>query len=198
MPPQGVESLLVRIRELQQGLQDELEEKRKEFRYRIEAGRVRFGAEMLARHRALRVSLLSFLRHPRPLFILTAPVIYALIVPLVLLDLFVALYQAVCFPVYGVERVRRADHVVVDRHQLAYLNGLQKLNCAYCGYANGVISLAREVAARTEQYWCPIKHAARVAEPHARYGGFADFGDAEAYRARQPALRADLRRVRGR
>ncbi|MCO8145159.1 hypothetical protein NHN26_07960 [Rhodovulum tesquicola] len=195
---QTVDTLLARIRELQQGLQDDLEEKRAEFRYRLVSGRARFEEEVLARHRALRVSLLAFLASPRPLFILTAPVSYALILPVVLLDLFVAIYQAICFPVYGIDKVRRGDHVVIDRHQLAYLNGLQKLNCIYCGYANGVLALAREVAARTEQYWCPIKHARRVGDPHALYGNFNDFGDAEGFRARQSALRSDLRRIRGR
>lgn len=189
-----IDNLLARIRELQQGLQDDLEEKRTEFRYRVESGRVHFETSMLARHHALRVSLLTFLRNPRPLVMLTAPVIYGLIVPLVLLDLAVAVFQAICFPVYGIARVRRRDHVVVDRHALAYLNGLQKLNCVYCGYANGVLSLAREVASRTELYWCPIKHARRVADPHARYGKFLDFGDAEGFRERQAGLREALKR----
>lgn len=193
----AVERMLARVRELQQSLQDELEDKRDEFRYRIERGRVRFEDEALRRHRALRVSVLSWLRRPRPLFILTAPVIYGLIVPLVLLDVCVWLYQAVCFPVYGIEKARRSDYVFIDRHQLAYLNGLQKLNCAYCGYANGLLAWVREVAARTEQFWCPIKHARRVAEPHALYGGFVDFGDAEGFHARQSGLRAALRKGRG-
>jgi len=196
--PQAVETLLARIRELQESLQEELDAKREEFRYRIVAGRVRFEEEVLARHRALKVSLLAFLASPRPLFILTAPAIYALIVPLALLDLFMAVYQAVCFPVYGIEKVRRGDYVFLDRHQLAYLNGLQKLNCVYCGYANGVIALAREIAARTEQFWCPIKHSRRLADPHAFYGNFTDFGDAEGFQARQHGLRRDLRRIRPR
>ncbi|MBK1635198.1 hypothetical protein [Rhodovulum adriaticum] len=191
--PQNVETLLAHIRELQDSLQDELEQKRDKFRYRLDRGRIRFESRALARHRALKVTLLTFLRNPRPLFILTAPFIYGLIVPLVLLDLCVALYQAICFPVYGIAKVRRADHVVIDRHQLAYLNGLQKLNCVYCGYANGVIAWAREVASRTEQYWCPIKHARRVADPHTRYGRFVDFGDAEGFQQAQPTLREDLR-----
>ena len=190
-----VDHLLARIRELQQSLQEDLEEKRAEFRYRFVAGKVRFEAEMLARHKALKVSVLSLLARPRPLIILTAPVIYALILPLVLLDLFVAIYQAICFPVYGIQKVRRGDYIVVDRHQLAYLNGLQKLNCVYCGYANGLLALGREVAARTEQYWCPIKHARRVAEPHALYGNFPHFGDGEGFHARQQALRDELRRI---
>jgi hypothetical protein len=93
--------------------------------------------------------------------VLTAPVIYAVIVPLVLLDLFVTIYQRVCFPVYGIPKVNRGDYLIFDRHHLAYLNALEKLNCAYCSYANGLIAYVREIAGRTEQYWCPIKHARR-------------------------------------
>ena len=60
-----------------------------------------------------------------------------MIVPFVLLDLFVTIYQAVCFPVYGIPKVERRTYLVFDRHHLAYLNALEKLNCAYCAYANG-------------------------------------------------------------
>jgi hypothetical protein len=45
----------------------------------------------------------------------------------------------------------------------------------------GAIAFVRQVASRTEVYWCPIKHARRVLGPHPHYQGFADFGDAEAY-----------------
>jgi hypothetical protein len=117
-----------------------------------------------------------------PLVVLTAPVIYSLIVPLVLLDLFVTIYQAICFPVYGIPKARRRDYLVFDRSHLAYLNMLEKLNCAYCSYANGLIAYVREIAGRTEQYWCPIKHARRVIGAHPRYALFEDYGDAEGYR----------------
>jgi hypothetical protein len=50
----------------------------------------------------------------------------------------------------------------------------------------------REVAARTEQYWCPIKHARRIVSAHERYHGFADYGDAEAYHGELEALRNEL------
>jgi hypothetical protein len=126
------------------------------------------------------------------LVVLTSPFIYGLIVPFVLLDLMVVIYQAVCFPVYGIAKVRRADYVFIDRHQLGYLNALQKLNCVYCGYGNGLIAFVREVAARTEAYWCPIKHSRRVADPHSFYPGFAGFGDDAAYQARVEAQRAAL------
>ncbi|WP_135503831.1 hypothetical protein [Roseovarius aestuariivivens] len=176
-----VDSLLTRIRQLQDELEEEFRQQRERFRYSFRNGRVVFEAEMKARHRELRVRLWAFLRQARPMVILTAPVIYSLILPFVLLDLFVTIYQRVCFPVYGIERVRRADFIRVDRHHLAYLNGLQKLNCIYCGYCNGLIGYVQEVAGRTEAYWCPIKHAARVGAHHAYYAQFVDYGDAERF-----------------
>jgi hypothetical protein len=104
-----------------------------------------------------------------------------LIIPFVALDIFVSVYQAVCFPIYGIRKVPRSDFIAIDRQHLQYLNGLQKLNCVYCGYCNGVISWVREVAARTEAYWCPIKHARSLAGTHGYYADYADYGDAEAF-----------------
>jgi hypothetical protein len=186
------ERFRMRLRDLKAELEEELAEGREEFRYRIERGKVVFEAEARARQRAARERLLSFLARTRPLMVLTAPVIYAMIVPLAFLDLAVTLYQHVCFPVYDMPRVRRGAYVFIDRHQLGYLNGLQKLNCVYCGYANGVVAYAREVAARTEQYWCPIKHSRALPDPHDRYPGFVAFGDAESFRKRLEAQRAGL------
>jgi hypothetical protein len=191
--PSPVERLKEAIRTLEAELDADLSERRAALRYRIERGRVTFDREVLARHRELRVRLGEFLAAARPMVILTAPVIYALILPFAILDLCVTLYQAICFPVYGIVRVRRADHIVIDRQHLAYLNGLQKLNCVYCGYCNGLTSYVREIAARTEQYWCPIKHARRTAGPHDRSAGFVDYGDAEGFRDRSQPLRDDLR-----
>lgn len=179
----AIARLIIRIRELEGELETELKAKRDKFRYRLEGKRVIFEKEIRVRHRALRMGLLRFLRESKFATIATAPVIYSLVVPFGLLDLMVALYQLICFPVYGIPRVPRARYVVIDRHRLAYLNGIEKLNCVYCGYANGVIAWVRAVAARTEQYWCPIKHA-RPAQPHDRYPEFLDYGDGEGYHER--------------
>lgn len=191
MPP-TYDDLTRRISELEDALETELAEKRRKVRDRLDRGRVIFDRQVRARHRAAREGLTSFLSRTRPLVVLTAPFIYVLIVPLVLLDLSVSLYQAVCFPVYGLPKVPRRDHIVIDRQHLAYLNGLQKLNCIYCGYANGLIGWVREVASRTETYWCPIKHSRPVNGPHRRYHRFVEFGDERAFRDDVPALRQSL------
>lgn len=177
-----------RIRELEAQLDAEMARRRAELRIGLEHGRIAFEQELLRRHREMKTALSVYVLNARPLVVLTAPVIYAMIVPLVLLDLFVTIYQAVCFPIYRIEKVRRADYFVFDRHHLAYLNALEKLNCAYCSYANCLIAYVREIAARTEQYWCPIKHARRIAGSHPLYLEFDDYGDAESYRRRLAAM----------
>lgn len=173
--------ILDSIRALQEELEAELRRRSAHFRYQLENGRVVFEQGVRARHRAFRVRMGTFLSRARPLVLITAPVIYAMIVPFVILDLFVTIYQRVCFPVYGIERVNRGDFIRIDRHHLAYLNAVQKLNCVYCGYANGLIGYVQEIAGRTEAYWCPIKHAARIGAHHAYYAQFVDYGDAEGF-----------------
>jgi hypothetical protein len=188
MNPQ-VAALIDKMRSLEAELEAELAKHRAELRVGLEKGRAIFEDEILRRHRELRTRLSAYILAARPLVVITAPVIYSMIVPLVLLDLFITVYQAVCFPVYGIPKVRRRDYLVFDRHHLAYLNALEKLNCAYCSYANGLIAYVREIASRTEQYWCPVKHARRLIGAHAYYAAFEDYGDAEGYRRRLEELR---------
>lgn len=162
----------------------EFAKRREELRFRLENSRIVFEEEVLRVQRAIKVGLARYIRDAHPLVALSAPVIYSLIVPIMLADLWVIAYQAICFPVYKIPKVRRRDYLIFDRHHLAYLNTLEKINCAYCSYCNGAIAFIREVASRTEVYWCPIKHARRVLGPHPHYQGFADFGDPEGFSAK--------------
>jgi hypothetical protein len=81
-----------------------------------------------------------------------------MIVPLVLLDISMEIYHRICFPLYGIDYVNRKEYIKIDRHRLSYLTGLEKINCAYCGYANGLMHYASIIAGETERYWCSIKH----------------------------------------
>ncbi len=183
------ERLAAARRDIEAEMEEQLAAQRERFRYTLHRGKVRFERDIRELQRRYRVGLLKYIRGARLGYVLSAPLIYGLIVPLVFLDLAVTLYQQVCFRIYKIPLVRRSDYIVVDRHHLAYLNGLEKLNCVYCGYANGLIAYAREIAGRTEQFWCPIKHARRAADPHDRADVFFDYGDAEAYRSRLQELR---------
>ncbi|WKA28229.1 hypothetical protein [Bradyrhizobium roseum] len=179
-----LDTLMEKLRSVEAEIEVELVKRREELRFHFEKRRIVFEQEVARLHKALKTRLSRYIIEANPLTVLTAPVIYSLIVPIALLDLSVMAYQAICFPVYRIPKVRRRDYLVFDRHHLAYLNAIEKFNCAYCSYANGAIAFIREVASRTEVYWCPIKHARRVLGPHPHYQGFADFGDAEGFRAR--------------
>lgn len=191
---QRMQDLVTEILRLQKELEQEIESRREALGWHLHERFVKFEQDIASEHRRLRLGIGRFLAQSSLANFLTSPVIYSLIIPFALLDLWVSLYQHICFRVYGIPRVRRSAYVVFDRHRLAYLNGIEKLNCLYCGYGNGVIAYAREIASRTEQYWCPIKHALRVDDPHRRYVQFLEYGDADGYRARLEDLRDHLRR----
>src|SRR5665647_3463899 len=177
-----LDALMARLREVQAEIEVELAKRREQLRFHLENRRIVFEKEVLRIHRELKTRATRYLLDANPLMILSAPVIYSLLVPIALVDLWVMAYQAICFPIYGIPKVRRRDYLVFDRRHLAYLNIIEKFNCAYCSYGNGAIAFVREVASRTEVYWCPIKHARRILGPHPLYQGFADFGDAEGFR----------------
>ena len=181
--------ILEEIRELEKSVQEEIRRKEEEFQYKIRKGKVIFENGVVRFQKTFSRGLFRYLISARPLNVLTAPVVYAMVIPSLIIDLCVSLYQLICFPVYGIPRVRRRDHFILDRHYLKYLNFIEKVNCDYCSYFNGLASYISEVAARTEQYWCPIKHASGKARPHSRYHLFLDYGDAKEYRTRFEALR---------
>ncbi len=178
-------------RELEQELDRLLQEKRAEFSYQLRRGRVVFEKNIRRLQRQQRTGLWQYLTQASLLTVLTAPIIYAMVIPIAIVDLTFTLYQQICFRVYRIPLVRRRDHIVIDRHHLPYLNAIEKLNCVYCGYGNGVIAYAREITARTEQYWCPIRHARRTADPHHRMEKFLDYGDAKGWQEKLPQLRKD-------
>jgi hypothetical protein len=188
-----LDTLMEKLRSVEAEIEVEMAKRREEMRFHLENRKIVFEQEASQVHREIKTSAMRYLIDVGPLVILVAPVIYSLMIPMVLLDLGVMAYQAICFPVYRIPKVRRRDYLVFDRHHLAYLNAIEKVGCAYCSYANGLAAFFREVTARTEVRWCPIKHARRVLGPHPHYQGFADFGDADAYRAKIDAMREGAR-----
>jgi hypothetical protein len=184
-----IEELIQTLKSIEEEMESEFRKKREEFRFTVEEKRVRFAEEVILQGRTLKIGLLRYLREAHPFNVLTAPVIYTGFIPPLCLDLFVTLYQTICFPVYGIPKARRGDYMVFDRGDLPYLNAMEKFNCFYCSYANGLAGYFREVAARTEQYWCPIKHARRIRNAHQRYPRFFEYGDAESYRKGLERLR---------
>lgn len=110
---------------------------------------------------------------------ISMPFIYMMIIPAVILDVFITIYNLTAIPLYRIPRIKRKDHFIYDRQYLDYLNVLQKINCLYCSYVNGLFSYASEIGARTERYWCPIKAAHNPKSYHSFYKDFADYGNPE-------------------
>ncbi|MBT4146561.1 MAG: hypothetical protein HOE45_06735, partial [Gammaproteobacteria bacterium] len=133
-----LDEILDRLRITQQELEAEIErllkDKRELFHYSLRRGKVVFELSIRRLQRQQRAGLWSYLRKAPIAHILSSPVIYSLIGPLLLLDISISIYQHVCFRIYGIPRVNRSQHIVIDRHRLPYLNAIESLNCVYCGY----------------------------------------------------------------
>ena len=189
-----IRRLLAQMAALEEELRVALHEQDTNVLFQIKEKRIEFEQSIKEAHRLLKTGFFRWLVTNRPQNLITGPIIYGMIIPLLILDLFVSFYQATCFPIYGVAKVRRADHIVFDRQQLEYLNFIEKFHCTYCAYGSGLIAYVHAIVAKTEEYFCPIKHARKIAGAHARYARFLDYGEAEDYEAKLEKFRAGLAR----
>ena len=187
-----VRHLLAQMAALEEDLRLALHEQEDGVLFQIKGKRVEFEESIRQAHIRLKTGFFRWLVAFRPQNLVTGPIIYAMIVPLAILDLLVSFYQATCFPIYGVAKVSRTNYFVYDRRHLEYLNFIEKFHCTYCAYGNGLIAYAAEILARTEEYFCPIKHARKILGTHARYARFLEYGDAVDYEARLEAFRVGL------
>jgi hypothetical protein len=189
---QKINELIQEIKKLEEELSLEIQKKEKEFYYKVQGKKIYFEETARQYQKTLVTRLHTYLLEAPLLNILTTPIIWSCMVPAVFMDLVISIYQAVCFPVYGIPKVNRNDFIIIDRHALPYLNLIEKINCVYCGYFNGLIGYVQEIAARTEQFWCPIKHARKTGTLHSRYQHFFEYGDAEAFKEGIEKIRRDF------
>jgi len=119
-----------------------------------------------------------FFRHT-----ISMPFIYAMIIPLILFDICLEIYHQICFRLYKISIVDRSKYIKIDRQKLEYLTRWERLNCAYCGYANGLMHYASVIAGETEKYWCGIKHAKDPNFiPPVHHKDFIEYDDEEGYK----------------
>jgi hypothetical protein len=187
-----ISDLLAQISTLEDELRTTLNEQEHRMFFELKGKRVEFEKSVRQAHRRLKTGFFRWLVLFRPQNLITGPIIYSMIVPMLMLDLCVSFYQFTCFPVYRVAKVRRADYIVFDRQHLAYLNFIEKFHCTYCAYGVGLLAYVAEIVSRTEQYFCPIKHAHKMLGTHARYARFLAYGDAADYAQRLEAFRCAL------
>lgn len=173
---------LEKIIRLENELENEIKKKNRKIILNYQERKIRFEESIREQQEKYKTRLLKYVFGARLRNVLVAPIIYAMVLPISFFDLAVSFYQHTCFRVYKIPLVKRKEYFTIDRQHLGYLNLLEKINCVYCGYGNGVAAYVKEIIARTEQYWCPIKHATRVKDPHSRYYNFFEYGDAEGYK----------------
>lgn len=192
----NIAKILAQMAALEDELRTALHEQESNMFFIIKGKRVEFESTIKAAHRKLKKNFFRWLVTNRPQNLITGPIIYSMIVPMVMFDLCVSFYQFACFPIYGITKVKRSDYMVFDRHQLGYLNFIEKFHCTYCEYGNGLMGYMSEILARTEEYFCPIKHAHKILGTHNRYNRFLAYGDAADYEAKLEAYRIGLGKVK--
>jgi hypothetical protein len=191
-----INQILIQMAALEAELRTAVHDQESRMLFQIKGKRVEFERSVREAHRKLKTNFLRWLVTDRPQNLITGPLIYSMVIPLLMLDACVSFYQWVCFPIYGITKVRRGDYLVFDRRHLGYLNFIEKFHCTYCEYGNGLMSYMAEILARTEQYFCAIKRAHKILGTHSRYNRFLDYGEADAYEAKLEEFRVALGNVK--
>lgn len=174
-----IQEIINSIEHLNRDLQAEYIQMAEKYGFFTENKEIIFEQEAKKLHRLARVPLYKYIFARNFRHILSIPFVYMMVVPAIILDIFLTIYQAITFPLYRIPKVSRRDFINYDRRFLGYLNILQKIHCLYCSYVNGLFGYAVEIAARTERYWCPIKAASKPKFYHDWYQSFADYGNVE-------------------
>ncbi len=172
-----IKDILKKIDALNETLGKEYEKLAKKYGFSFSQKGIIFAEEFRKRNKALRIPAWKYAVPKNILHVVSMPFIYMMIIPAVILDIFITVYQQVAFSLYDIPKVHRDEHIIYDRRLLDYLNVIQKINCLYCSYVNGLFSYSLEISARTERYWCPIKAANKLKFPHNWYDDFADYGN---------------------
>jgi len=174
-----ISQILEEIRKKREELIKEYEKAKERYGFKIEWRKIIWNSEKIKELEKSKKSILESIFSARIREVISIPFIYSMIIPAIILDIFLFIYQQTAIRLYQIPIVKRSDYIVFDRKQLAYLNLLQKINCMYCSYFNGLMQFAVEVAGRTEKYWCPIKHAKKKAWSHDWEEYFADYWDVD-------------------
>jgi hypothetical protein len=114
--------------------------------------------------------------------VIVAALAWVCILPLVTADFFIEIYHRITFPLCKMPCVKRSKYIKIDRYKLKYLTFLQKFNCVYCGYGNGVVRYWGQIFKDTESYWCGVQHKSDrkwIAPEH--HKNFAKYGDKKGF-----------------
>ena len=174
-----ISRILQEIENKRKELAEEYERIKKKYNFEYIKWKITFSKEQKLENKKKKTSFWQTTKSTTFREYLSIPFIYSMMIPAVILDLFLFMYQQTAMRLYRIPLVKRSDYITLERKHLDYLNWVEKLNCIYCSYVNWLFAYAVEIAWRTEKYWCPIKHAKKMTSSHNWEKYFADYGDAD-------------------
>jgi len=192
MSDNKIKQMIDDIEAMKAKLVEEIQHQEDQFVYEIKNGSVKFENDILEKQRKNMKSLWQWFREIPLSHLLSSPLIYAMIIPAFFLDVMLFLYVKVVGKVFKFDFPKRNMYIVFDRQYLGYLNIMEKLNCMYCSYFNGLMAYASAIASRTEYYFCPIKHAKKIAYDHKYYNRYFSYGDEDRYQEKLKKLRKEF------
>jgi len=184
-----IKEILEEIEVMKQKLGEEIAKQEKQLSYEIQNGYVRFEKDIFEKQKENMKNLLAWFRDIPLLHLLSSPIVYAMVIPAILLDIILFIYQQVIFRIYKFKFIKRSDYIIYDHQYLGYLNPIEKFHCLYCSYFNGLMQYAAAIASRTELFFCPIKHAKKVAYQHDYYDIYFKYGEGDDYQEKLKDLR---------
>jgi hypothetical protein len=188
-----IKEIIEEIEAMKLKLGEEIARQEKDISYEIQNGYVRFEKEVFDKQKENMKNLWAWFRDIPLLHLLSSPLIYGMVIPAIFLDMMLFVYCHVVSRVFQIKFDKRSDYIVFDRQYLGYLNVIEKLNCLYCAYFNGLMQYASSIAGRTELYFCPIKHAKKIAYKHEYYDAFLPYGDGDKYQEKLKEFRENLK-----
>ena len=186
-----IKEMIEEIETMKKKLGEEITRQEEYVNYEVRNGYIKFEKEIFDSQKQNMMHLWDWFREIPLLQLLSAPVVYMMIVPAIVLDIMLFIYGYVVSRVFKIKFGKRSDYIVFDRQYLGYLNVVEKLNCLYCAYFNGLMQYASSIAARTEFYFCPIKHVKKIAYKHEFYHTFLPYGNGNEYQKKLKDLRKD-------
>lgn len=189
-----IKELVEEIDAMKLKLAKEIAQQEKHISYEIKNGYVTFEKEVLAKQKESMKNLFTWLGEVPLLHYFAAPLIYAMVIPAIVLDILLFVYQQVVFRIFKFKFIKRSDYMHFDHQYLGYLNPIEKLNCLYCSYFNGLMLYASAIAGRSELYFCPIKHAKKIVSQHKYYDAFLSYGDEDQYQKKLNELRKNFQK----
>lgn len=177
-----IQEILAKIEALNNDLREEYDRLLEKYGFSFQEKKVIFLEEFRKKNKKFRIPLWRPITSTNFRQLLAVPFILGMIIPAVILDIGITIYQAIAFPLYRIPKVKRSDYIIYERRFLDYLNLQHKLQCLYCSYVNGLFAYAVEIAARTERYWCPLKAAHKPVFSHGWYKDFADYWNPEEWK----------------